>query len=442
MTQHVISNTLIETCNKSVVDTLSVMSYKYFLDIMKQTEWKFEAEDLSLEDNYREQFNQIKQYCKTTKTNNYSLKVDYYKSSKQPTGRVYAKNGIQSIWGLIRGALTYGMYYDFDIVNAHPTILLYICRLHKVRCAGLEYYVKNRALCLSEMCELDNISKRDAKNLYIASMNDENKKTKVNNKKIKYDKFIKFDTEMKNIQQELAEFYPHDWKEIKRTNREYENRGGKLMSRLCSELENTILQDVVKIITPNVLMYDGFMIEQSKIENVDNFLKRLDEKTSKYNISWSEKEIDGSLVELFNNSDKIENISIVEEKLNDIAKQLHSGYLKDRLYRCDGSVYLKLNDKWKCGTGCSSKCFIFTELFEAISLKLDLWVFDKTTNKSIEVNSSRKTIEDLIAFIINTTPVDDQFVSRIWDWTINKLYFKNGFYDLLSCEGWSRLYHR
>jgi hypothetical protein len=427
-----ITNTLIEKCNKSVVDTLSVMSYKYFLDIMKQTEWKFEAEDLSLEDNYKDQFNQIKQYCKMTKTNNYSLKVDYYKSSKQPTGRVYAKNGIQSIWGLIRGALTYDLYYDFDMVAAHHAILLYICNLHKVRCSELEYYVKNRNLCLSEMCELDNIGKREAKNLFIASINDETKKTKVNNKKIKYDKFIKFDTEMKYIQKELTAFYPNDWKEIKRANREYENRGGKLISRLCCELENTILQDVIKISTPNVLMYDGFMVEQNKISNVDQFLKTLNKRTNKYGVIWSEKEIDGSLVELFTNSDEIENISIVEETLNDIAKQLHAGYLKDRLYRCDSSVYLKLNDKWKCGTGCSSKCFIFTELFEAISLKLDLWVFDKTTNKSIEVNSSRKTIEDLIAFIINTTPVDEQFVNRIWDWTINKLYFKNGFYDFLS----------
>ena len=38
----------------------------------------------------------------------------------------------------------------------------------------------------------------------------------------------------------------------------------------------------------------------------------------------------------------------------------------------------------------------------------------------------------MIAFIINTAPEDNKFVSRIWEWTINKLYFQNGYYDFVS----------
>ncbi len=420
------TNTLIEKANKSVVDTLSTISYKRFLNILSETEWCYECKDVSFEENYKEQFNLIKTYCSKIKKNGYSMSIKYSKSVKQPTGRVYADGGIQNIWSLFRNALISDIYYDFDMVNAHPTILLHICKEKKIRSNELDYYVNNRERCLDELIDTDGLTKREAKNLYIASINDETKKLKFKKKKIKYEKFLKFDAEIKSVQKELADYFPIDWKEIKRKNRDTENRYGKLVSRLCCELENNILQDVIKHNKPSVLMFDGFLIDQNDVPNVPNFIKILNKKTKKYGINWIEKEIDATLIDVITDTpDEAENVSIVEDTLNDIAKELHSNYLKDKLYRCNNTVYSKLNGRWIA----DEKKQVFTELFNDISLNLDLWVYSKESKKSVAVNSDKKPIDDLIAFIINTTPIDNNFIHRIWNHTINKLYFKNGVYD-------------
>ena len=420
-----------EKANKDIVDILAKLSYKKFIDLVKQTKFVFETEDSTIEDNYREQYHQIRSYCKHMKQRDCNVEFTYSPSPKQKTGRVYSNGGMQGLWGVIRSALGHGLYYDFDIICAHHTILLYICKQKNIRCLELQYYVKNRNSCLAEFIETDGITKKDAKTLYISSINDENKIRKINKIKIKNERFLKFDNEIKQIQRELVMYFKRDWKEIQNKNSETDNRYGKFISRICCELENKILQDVVKMHNPNVLMFDGFMIEQTAIKNVDTFIRTLNKQTKKYGILWAEKHIDSSWYDLLLalDIDDADNISIVEDTLNAIAKELHSGYLKDKIYRCDNTTFLKLNNKWQKGSG-KSGCFIFRDLFEAISLKLDLWV--DVDNVSVEVNSSRKLVEDLIAFIINTAPEDNKFVSRIWEWTINKLYFQNGYYDFVS----------
>ena len=112
-----------EICNKEIVDILANITYKQFIEIIKTTEWGFETEDVSMEENYEQQYYIIKTYCNEIKKNNYSLKVSYQESPKQIGGRVYAKNGIQNIWGIFRGAICHEKYYDFDMRQAHHQIL-------------------------------------------------------------------------------------------------------------------------------------------------------------------------------------------------------------------------------------------------------------------------------------------------------------------------------
>lgn len=43
-----------------------------------------------------------------------------------------------------------GVGTDIDMVNCHPTILLYICKQENIICPNLEYYVNNRSAMIKD----------------------------------------------------------------------------------------------------------------------------------------------------------------------------------------------------------------------------------------------------------------------------------------------------
>ncbi len=427
------TNHLSEVGNKEIIDKLATISYSGFLNVVKQSEWKFEVEDNELEENYREQYTMIKNYCMRMKENNYVLNVEYNHSPKQPTGRVYARQGIQPLWGMFRGAICGDKYYDFDMVCAHNSILLYICKKNKIECRRLEEYVERRDITLNDFCDNENIKRREAKQLFITSLYDENKRLKLENKaKIKSQFYLQYDEEIKRIQRELPKFYKKEWKEIKRKNHNDDNTYGKLVSNICCELENKILQEVIKLTTPNVLMYDGFMVDRDKIKNPEKFVKELNNKTKHYKIKWSEKEMDTSVYETILYLDKEECLSIVADTIDEISDELHKTLLLNKIYRCNDVYYYNNGIKWVIGRGFAVKDYIYVELFSLITNHLDIWIYDPEKAESIKLKTSMKYIEDLIKYIYLNSPRDNEFVARVWDWTRDKLYFKNGYWDFTN----------
>ena len=173
------SNSLTEICDEEMVKKLASMTFSTFLDIIKQSEWRTEVEDEALASNYAEQFNIIKKVCNDYKNNNFKLKVDYRPIVSNPKGRVYANRGLQNIWGLFKGLIAYDKYYDFDMSCAHHSLLRHLCETHDIDCEELTYYVNNRDRTLKELSDFHSINRRDAKQLYISSLNDERKKTKL-----------------------------------------------------------------------------------------------------------------------------------------------------------------------------------------------------------------------------------------------------------------------
>ena len=426
------SNRLTEIGDKQIISKLATMSYTAFLNVIKQSEWKYEAEDESFAENYREQYTLIKKYCIAMKKNNYSMNVDYAQSPKQPTGRVYSSKGIQPLWGMFRGAICCDKYYDFDMVCAHNSILLYICKKHKIESYYLSQYVERRDAVLKEFSDSDGIKRKEGKQMFISSLYDENKRMKLSDKKtkIKFDFYLRYDEEIKRIQQELPRHYPAVWKTLKRKNFSDDNLYGKLVSNICCELENKILQDVIQMTTPNVLMFDGFMVDTERIECPEAFVKKLNARTKSYKIKWSEKEMDCSIYDaiLYMDTDGA-SLSIVADTLAELATELHSTLLVDRIYKCKDLYYFKTDNKWVSGNGFSVKDIIYKELFQMIFKQLDLYVYDCDKMDSVEVVSSIKLVSDLIQIIYYTAPTDNDFIERIWDWTKNKIYFKNGYWD-------------
>lgn len=87
-------------------------------------------------------------------------------------GRVYVAHslGLQGFERDIRNALAQGFYWDLDMVNAHPSILLQVCKSKGWICTNLEHYVNNRADVLNEISSHYGCSMKDAKNLIIRMM--------------------------------------------------------------------------------------------------------------------------------------------------------------------------------------------------------------------------------------------------------------------------------
>ena len=95
---------------------------------------------------------------------------------------------------------------------------------------------------------------------------------------------------------------------------------------------------------------------------------------------------------------------------------------KGRVLFCDDVLYFKGSRGWEQG-----EKKIKRTMFNNIC-KLDLW-FKANKDTSVAVRENVRHIEDLTKYLMNNAPVDDGFCNRIWNHTLFKLYFKNGYYD-------------
>jgi hypothetical protein len=85
--------------------------------------------------------------------------VRYYRSAKMPMGRIYPQTlSYCSMSKILRHTFSDNLYYDVDIVNCHPTILLYLAeKLNAVPSsyAFLKQYVENRSDVINEVIALN-----------------------------------------------------------------------------------------------------------------------------------------------------------------------------------------------------------------------------------------------------------------------------------------------
>ena len=93
-------------------------------------------------------------YCnKIIKSKDGTIKIMYTKSKNQTTGRYYSKNGLQTIVREIRHTLCRDDYIDIDMVNSEAVILLNYCKLNKIDCNNLEYYVEHRNEIINDIVD-------------------------------------------------------------------------------------------------------------------------------------------------------------------------------------------------------------------------------------------------------------------------------------------------
>ena len=200
-------------------------------------------------------FKRMREYCECNIKTKGEVRRIYAYSDATPNsvgGRLVCSNGIQGMKSSIRGLL-FKHTTDFDMSNAHPVILRYLCRIHKIiDCQELNYYIENRNAVLQELGD-------EGKTEILKVVNDE-KRTKSKNAFVK-----RLDLECKVIQKLLTS-HP-DCEYICRTvpdARQY-NWLGSAINRILCVWENKILQVMVsyfnqKGLEIGALMYDGLMV--------------------------------------------------------------------------------------------------------------------------------------------------------------------------------------
>ena len=75
--------------------------------------------------------------------------------------------GLHNMQRAVRARLARDYYVDWDMQNAHPTILLQVCQAHQVPCARLAHYVAEREQCLTEVQQHYGVARDSAKTLFL-----------------------------------------------------------------------------------------------------------------------------------------------------------------------------------------------------------------------------------------------------------------------------------
>ena len=112
-------------------------------------------------------------YKKRINGNFVEVKYDFTKDYKtMMLGRLIAeqKMGFQQFHHDIRNLLAQPYYFDIDMKNAHPTILLKICKDNGWSCPMLERYVHERDAIFKECEEQYGLVKSDVKNIMIRAI--------------------------------------------------------------------------------------------------------------------------------------------------------------------------------------------------------------------------------------------------------------------------------
>jgi len=235
--------------------------------------------------------------------------INYTQTKNMKYGRVFPKSalGLFSIRREIRHTLARDNYIDIDVDNCHPVLLYQICEHNNIQCKYLKRYIDKRADLLSEVMTTYNVTKDDAKQLFIQLLYFGTFESWCKNHNIEGKEPLKFITKFKRELNMIGEIIvvnnPKLSKDIQKRKEEQNIKDYNIKGSVCSyylqEYESRILETIYlycyekKIIKNNcVLCADGLMIPKSnyKSELLIEFKNVVLEKLG-FNVNFSNKEM-------------------------------------------------------------------------------------------------------------------------------------------------------
>lgn len=387
---------------------------------------------------------QIKKYFKKRQAGNrVDVVYDYAKEySAFSVGRVYAVNALslQSFERDIRNALAQGIYWDIDMVNAHPTILLQACKKNGWACTGLEYYVNNRDQVLIEIMEHYGCSSKDAKNLMIRMMflgfpeawvGDSVCENSTNHMPF----VVGFRQELDTIANNVFNF-ENDIKDIvaKKRKKNITQKLSCVLSLFLQGEEHKILMAIDKSLqsqgrSMDTYIYDGGLVRKFKDENEfpDNILRQCEidvKKHTGYDVRLCVKPLETSFKLSNNNEYVLIDSNVIIDDI--FAAKYFANLMGENIVFTDDYLFV-FDDELGLWTKDNVSIRKYIVKYEN---DLKFRQYDNNTGKEKIYNYSG--IEKNVVNMLKNVPVfcvNKDFFKKYADSSRGKLLFSNGIYD-------------
>jgi phage/plasmid-associated DNA primase len=229
-----------------------------------------------------------------------STKVTYHYTARLKSGRRFAKNSLQGLSRRLRHTIAKNIYYDIDIVNAHPTFLLELCKKLEFNHPILEQYINNREELLESWVGTDAgytvikqkfvkniLSTTDlAKKYFLKVLNGGGNGTTDNQMLNEFYRTQQIFLDMFYKRPDFKQFRDRAYNKI-RKNREnadtntYDNQKGSALNHYLCEVENKVLIIIEKYLKENnikygTLCFDGLMVYKHYVPNIEELLSDLE----------------------------------------------------------------------------------------------------------------------------------------------------------------------
>lgn len=283
-----------------------------------------------------------------------------YKKPRNGWGRVYPDKscGLTSFRRKIRNTLINDLYYDFDLKNAHPTILRNLCKSNGIPHPQLEKYCDQRNEILQEVQSKFNVSKDVAKELFIricysGTFQSWCIENGISAEHSGYDFASLFENEIQIIAKRIKKENPQLWDCARKKDRD--NQMGTFMSLYNQEWEQRILEKVMCEIWGTELMnmtgglksgtyeFDGIKLPKNQVEEfggisaVVDFLNMFTNQETGFTLEWVHKPTEG----VFELDELIEEVSVAS-KPNELLSQTCSG-INNTISRSDTGIIELIN---------------------------------------------------------------------------------------------------
>lgn len=219
-------------------------------------------------------------YLKKSKDGEYV--ATYEQSGNKAFGRYFAKGGLslQSFSREIRHTIAGAFYNDIDMVNAHPVILLHICRGKSISCKILDKYVKNREKYINSVIKKNkNKTPDDVKKTILSLLNGGYCDYEELANKPEW--LVEFKAEVDGIHSSICSLMKEEFKEHTKTSKKNFNVKASFMNKLLCDFENNILMKMIefyniKEMDTAVLCFDGIMLpvgESCRLTECEEYIR-------------------------------------------------------------------------------------------------------------------------------------------------------------------------
>jgi len=372
--------------------------------------------------------------------------------------------GLQSLQREVRQTICHEIYDDIDMNNAIGCILIGFCETNKINCDGIKHYVKNRDECLGKFMSKYKLSRDNAKKALIKILLGGGKflKIKKTGETIEYENdqlaqmLYDDSVKIKNFLKTSEKYKSELDLVIKRRTKQGKayNFEGSLLADIIFTEENKLLMKTInflkkekKSIKNIVLIFDGFQIPKTENCTGKDFLINLSEFVSKdtnYNIIFSKKEMT-DMIDITKYDVNPDLDAEFEHKkyycsTNTQCADIILDLIQNKVKNCADVIWMK---RESIGVWTDDLKRIKNEIIDSI-LSNDFWHIDA---KKGQLNKSYRDAEDIYKTIINKLFVDkkyrdDDFYFNIVNKIKNKIFFKDGYIELIDNGKWINRYYK